>query len=63
MCGIIGCLYQDPLDAETLGLRMLERIRYRGPDHGYLHLENKVFLGIRRLAIVNVDQGDQPSFS
>ena len=63
MCGIIGCLYQDPLDAETLGLRMLERIRYRGPDHGYLHLENKVFLGIRRLAIVNVDQGDQPAFS
>ena len=36
---------------------MLEQLRYRGPDEGYLHFEDEVFLGVRRLAIVNVQHG------
>ena len=51
------------MDTEALGLRMLEQIRYRGPDRGYLHLEDAVALGVRRLAIVNVHHGPQPTFS
>ena len=42
---------------------MLEPIRYRGPDAGYLHVENDILLGVRRLAIINVEHGSQPTFS
>lgn len=63
MCGIIGCLQPGGVDAESLGLAMLQQIRYRGPDAGYLHLQDHVLLGVRRLAIVNVAGGAQPTFS
>jgi asparagine synthase (glutamine-hydrolysing) len=63
MCGIIGCLNPEPQQGEALGLEMLEQIRYRGPDAGYLHLQDNVVLGVRRLAIVNVEHGSQPTFS
>jgi asparagine synthase (glutamine-hydrolysing) len=63
MCGIIGCLGPRPLDDESLGRAMLEQIRYRGPDAGYLYLDNDLLLGVRRLAIVNVSNGAQPVYS
>jgi asparagine synthase (glutamine-hydrolysing) len=63
MCGIIGCLGNQTHDREMLGLSMLEQIRYRGPDAGYLHLQDDVVLGTRRLAIINVAEGTQPTFS
>ena len=63
MCGIIGCLGLQTHERETLGLCMLEQIRYRGPDAGYLYLVDDVVLGTRRLAIINVAQGVQPTFS
>jgi asparagine synthase (glutamine-hydrolysing) len=63
MCGIIGGVHRGSLAAEQLGLEMLQQIRYRGPDAGYLHLGEDFFCGVRRLAIVNVQHGHQPTFS
>ncbi len=63
MCGIIGCVQPLSCDSESLGRAMLEQIRYRGPDAGYLHFEDRAFLGVRRLAIVNVEHGTQPTFT
>jgi asparagine synthase (glutamine-hydrolysing) len=63
MCGIIGFLRGRPGDDESLGRSMLEQVRYRGPDAGYLHLDGPAALGVRRLAIVNVAHGPQPTFS
>lgn len=63
MCGIIGCLRPAPGEGEKLGLDMLEAIRNRGPDAGYLHLQDEIVLGVRRLAIINVQDGSQPTFS
>ena len=63
MCGIIGGLHSGSIDAQALGLAMLERVRHRGPDAGYLHLEEGLFLGVRRLAIINPKQGPQPVFN
>jgi len=63
MCGIVGCLQYQPVDGAALGLEMLEQIRHRGPDAGYLHIDDELFLGVRRLAIVNVAHGSQPTFS
>lgn len=60
MCGIIGGNYSDANAAEKLGLSMLEQIRYRGPDGGYLHIDQSFFLGTRRLAIINLENGRQP---
>ncbi len=63
MCGIIGCVQPGSVDGEALGLEMLEQIRHRGPDAGYLHLQDDVVLGVRRLAIINVAGGTQPTFA
>ncbi len=63
MCGIVGFLQPQPQNSESLGKAMLEQIRYRGPDSGYLHIEDGAVLGVRRLAIVNVEHGSQPTLS
>jgi asparagine synthase (glutamine-hydrolysing) len=63
MCGIVGFLQPQSANNESLGRAMLEQIRYRGPDAGYLHIEDGAVLGVRRLAIVNVEYGSQPTFS
>lgn len=63
MCGIIGGLHPQASEYESQALSMLEQIRYRGPDAGYLHLDLGFFLGLRRLSIVNVAAGRQPTVS
>ncbi len=67
MCGIIGGVSSKTssgtIDYPALGLGMLERVRHRGPDAGYLHLEEGLFLGVRRLAIINPTHGPQPVFN
>ena len=57
MCGIAGYfgLGQSKLLAD-----MLESIRHRGPDSEGNFFGDQVGLGIRRLAIVDVDHGNQP---
>lgn len=60
MCGICGALFVD-----TEGLRpaleaSLGNLRHRGPDDQGLHVENDVALGMRRLAIIDVEGGRQP---
>jgi asparagine synthase (glutamine-hydrolysing) len=40
--------------------RMAGRLRHRGPDGGGYHLAPGVGLGVRRLAIVDLVNGDQP---
>lgn len=66
MCGIFG--YYDSvkgsLDEATLQA-MGQVIQYRGPDgHGCFHYSEKgVALGNQRLAILDVEHGQQPFFS
>ena len=66
MCGIFG--YYDaknnPISDISLR-RMAETIKYRGPDGlGYYHDEvSTVALGNQRLAILDVEHGQQPFFS
>lgn len=64
MCGVVAIF--DPTnrlgDAErdATGQRMLERVRHRGPD-GIGHRQvGATWLGHTRLAIVDLDEGDQP---
>jgi asparagine synthase (glutamine-hydrolysing) len=63
MCGIAGLLNpRGAIDQELLN-RMCEAIEHRGPDSGGTHLEPGVGLGARRLAIIDVEGGDQPIFN
>lgn len=62
MCGIAGYFSTRPVGPEfrdTLG-RMAAAIRHRGPDgEGYM-LDAHAALSHRRLAVIDLDYGDQP---
>src|SRR3954452_17206273 len=64
MCGIAGMYFSDgrPIDRAALE-RMGEAIVHRGPDAEGLHVETgdpSVGLVSRRLAVIDVEGGDQP---
>jgi asparagine synthase (glutamine-hydrolysing) len=63
MCGIAGMYNpRGPIDEELLN-RMCRAIEHRGPDSGGTHVEPGVGLGARRLAIIDIEGGDQPMFN
>lgn len=60
MCGIAGWAGEVGADEGTLA-RMCEAIAHRGPDAGGEHVvPGRVGLGFRRLAIIDLETGDQP---
>jgi asparagine synthase (glutamine-hydrolysing) len=62
MCGIVGALSSDPIDAGALD-RMRDTLAHRGPDHSasWLSGDGRVGLGHRRLAIIDpLPEADQP---
>ena len=61
MCGII--CGEAPRIGGTRLQAALESLIHRGPDDGGLTLFDKVFMGHRRLAIVGIDDGEQPMFN
>src|SRR5581483_7026881 len=63
MCGICGFLSADGSFDEGVLRRMNATIARRGPDgEGFLH-EGPVGLAMRRLAIIDLDGGNQPIFN
>ncbi|HEU4760468.1 MAG TPA: asparagine synthase (glutamine-hydrolyzing) [Dehalococcoidia bacterium] len=66
MCGICGYVNLGPegasLDPEVLEA-MKDRIVHRGPDGHGSALLDRAALGMRRLAIIDVEGGDQPIYS
>lgn len=57
MCGIVGLFgFED----STLLRNMLNAIKHRGPDDEGVFSDDTVSLGIRRLAIVDIEHGNQP---
>lgn len=62
MCGIAGVICGDTSKFDLGSLQtMLERIRHRGPDAQGVWSEDNVFLGHRRLSIVDISEtGAQP---
>ncbi|HET6846165.1 MAG TPA: asparagine synthase (glutamine-hydrolyzing) [Anaerolineales bacterium] len=61
MCGICGLAYSDQRlgDAELLRV-MSDAIRHRGPDSEGTYIAEGIGLAMRRLAIIDVQGGDQP---
>lgn len=65
MCGILGSFSgRKPLDlSDVRESEALDRMRHRGPDSAGWFADDTAALGFRRLAIIDVDGGDQPLFS
>jgi asparagine synthase (glutamine-hydrolysing) len=68
MCGITGWASLDsrippPDGAKELLHSMCERMVHRGPDAEGLMVSNGVALGMRRLAIIDLITGEQPTYN
>ena len=61
MCGIVGIVSNQGqrVDEALLG-RMCNAIRHRGPDDDGFYVNAGVGLGMRRLAIIDLQSGQQP---
>lgn len=62
MCGIHGGRVTPTLSAEAR-TRSLDAITHRGPDDWGAHVDGPVFLGMRRLSILDLEGGHQPIFN
>lgn len=60
MCGIAGIVGGSPEKSRASVSAMLARLVHRGPDGGDLAALNGCVLGHRRLAIVDLQTGEQP---
>ena len=65
MCGIIGLVNsgERAVAEQAVGEAMNAAIWHRGPDGGGVYRDDQALLGMRRLAIIDVDGGQQPMFS
>jgi len=68
MCGITGWATLDPRTPAPSGARdllhsMCERMVHRGPDSEGLMVSTGVGLGMRRLAIIDLVTGEQPTYN
>src|SRR5213593_624143 len=60
MCGFVAILQNAPVVNLESGRRSLDAIAHRGPDAAGEWHERDVFLGHRRLSIIDLATGDQP---
>ena len=60
MCGIAGYVWRDRQAQFELVKGMCDRIRHRGPDDEGFHVEGGCAIGMRRLAIIDLNTGHQP---
>lgn len=62
MCGILG-IWDRTLPPEPLLREALGTLRHRGPDAEGLLIQPPVALGMRRLAIIDLQTGEQPQYN
>ena len=63
MCGIAGFFHKERCDADVLLGAMLQTIRHRGPDGSGQLIDGAFALGMTRLAIIDLEGGDQPIYN
>lgn len=62
MCGYIG-FYQKRDNKKEVMEKMLSAIEHRGPEDGSVYESKDFILGHRRLAIIDLETGNQPIFN
>ena len=60
MCGFLGVLNNSAESGVAIAKRALTTLAHRGPDAGGEWCEGGIFLGHRRLSIIDLATGDQP---
>lgn len=67
MCGIAGIINLGANNSEIYNMNILremtDAIAYRGPDDEQYHIDDKVALAFRRLAILDIENGKQPFYN
>lgn len=65
MCGIAGILQLDRSQAAPADVleRMLESIFHRGPDEDGRLIDGELSMGMRRLSIIDLAEGQQPIYT
>ncbi|HAP39660.1 MAG TPA: asparagine synthase (glutamine-hydrolyzing) [Nitrospira sp.] len=64
MCGIVGvCDRMEPQRARHLLSRLLATMEARGPDGAGQYIQDNLAMGMRRLAVIDVEGGGQPLLS
>jgi hypothetical protein len=62
MCGFAG--FTGYLaDGDAVLERMMNKIIHRGPDSAGKYIDDKAYMGFRRLSIIDLDNGSQPMFN
>lgn len=62
MCGIVGYT-NTTLNNQAVIEKMLQQIKHRGPDDQGYYQDHQITLGMRRLSIIDLDNGKQPIFN
>ena len=62
MCGFVAILQDQPVDSPS-ARRALNALTHRGPDAGGEWFDQGIFLGHRRLSIIDLNTGGQPMHS
>jgi asparagine synthase (glutamine-hydrolysing) len=62
MCGIAGKVSSDGVGRELIE-RMCAALEHRGPDSRGAFLDEQAGIGVQRLAIIDLETGDQPVFN
>jgi asparagine synthase (glutamine-hydrolysing) len=61
MCGINGILNFDESQVSKEDLiKMNDQMIFRGPDSDGFYFDNNFGMSMRRLSIIDIDNGDQP---
>ena len=61
MCGIFGVVNYQLNEVKTpYDMSCVQAVLHRGPDEGGNFYDKHVFLGHRRLSVVDIEQGKQP---
>lgn len=60
MCGIAGFTVTNDFPSDNILARMLQVIRYRGPDDENSFVDQSIAFGHLRLSIIDLDGGQQP---
>ncbi|HEV7460028.1 MAG TPA: asparagine synthase (glutamine-hydrolyzing) [Solirubrobacteraceae bacterium] len=62
MCGIAGKVSPDRVGPDLIE-RMCAALEHRGPDSQGTFLDDGAGIGVRRLAVIDLETGDQPVFN
>jgi asparagine synthase (glutamine-hydrolysing) len=63
MCGLVAIFQDDPIVDLSTARRAVKALAHRGPDAAGEWRDGNVFLGHRRLSIIDLDTGGQPMLS